>query len=34
MHGLSLVGASRDCSLAVVQGLFIVLASPVAEHRL
>ena len=34
LQGLSLVVASRGCSLAVVLGFLIVVASLVAEHRL
>ena len=33
-HGLSLVAASRDSSLAVVGGLLVAAASPVTEHKL
>ena len=33
-HGLSLVAAGRGCSLVVVPGSLIAVASLVAEHRL
>ena len=33
-HGLSLVVESRGCSLVVVRGLLIAVASLVAEHGL
>ena len=32
--GLSLVVVSRDCSLVVVQGILVAVASPVVEHGL
>ena len=32
-HGLALVEASRGCSLVVVHGLLIVVASLFAKHR-
>ena len=32
--GFSLVAVNRDCSLVVVSGLLIAVASLVAEHRL
>ena len=32
--GFSLVAASRDCSLAVVCGLLVAVASLVVEHKL
>ena len=32
--GLSLAVASGDCSIVVVLGFLIAMASPVAEHRL
>ena len=34
VHGLSLVAVSRGCSLAVVLGLPVAVASLIAEHRL
>ena len=34
MHGLSLVAASRDCSLIVVPKLLIAVVSLAAEHKL
>lgn len=33
VHGVSLAGASGDCSLVVLRGLPIVVASLVVEHR-
>ena len=33
-HGLSLAAASRGSSLVAIQGLLIVVAPLVAEHRL
>ena len=33
-HGLSLVAASRDCSLVGLSGLLIAVASLVPEYRL